>query len=236
MEIHARNIAVHGPHGQLLPATSLRVAEGQVALVKAGRQEATAFALAISGRLELTTGAVLLDGEADEQALRRLVAVIDSPEVSEPEAALPLSAVVAEEIAYTGGSADRNAVDEWLHKLGAERYATARFESVPPTLRVEILTALAAARPGVRALVLDRPDRHAEDDPSSWWPSAIRHAKRGLAVVVLCSPAIARLMGVPSATIGLLDQPDAIVLAPDPPADAASTQTLPTLAERGADQ
>lgn len=214
MEIHARQISVNGPHGTMLPPTSLRVAGGELTLVKGGREEATAFALAVTGRMATTTGAVLIDGEGDEVTLRTITAVVDSPEVSEPEPALPLTAVLAEELDHAGGDGGQATVTEWLRRLGAQNYANTRFEFVPATIRIRALLDIAATRPGVRMLVLDSPDRHSHD-PNDWWPHALRHARDGLAVVVLCAHAMARLMGVDSATIGALEQPRPVGFAPE---------------------
>lgn len=207
MLIHARQLSVEGPHQTLLPPTSLRLAPGQVALVKGMATECTAFGLALTGRMPTATGAVLLDGRSDDATLRRRSAVVDAPEVTEPDPALTFSAVLAEEIDYTAGPGGKHAVASWLRRLGAVDYADARIESVPAAARTQALLELAAARPGVRLLVLDSPDRHSPD-PNDWWPHALHHAHAGCAVAVLCGHATAAAMGVPAATIGELDQPE----------------------------
>ncbi|MBO0839850.1 MAG: ABC transporter ATP-binding protein, partial [Sciscionella sp.] len=124
VQIHARHIAIHGKHGdELLPPTSLRVASGELALVACSQQQAIAFALAFSGRMATDDGAVLIDGYGDDPVLRRLVGVVDAPGVTEPEPALPLRAVVAEQLAVAGCPASRNAVEDWLVEHAADEFA-----------------------------------------------------------------------------------------------------------------
>lgn len=235
MEIHARQIAVAGEHGWLLPPTSLRIGTGQLALVGCGNIDPTAFALTFSARMEPTSGAVLLNGAGDPFALRDRIAVVDAPDVTSPEPALPLSAVVAEELAYAGAAADRVAVGEWLDDAGAAQYAQTRFELVPPELRTDLLTELAAQRQGVDVLVLVAPDRHG-GNPDDWWAVAVRHARQGTAVVLLCADPATALFSVPSARLGRLDQPPPVqVTGPEQSANGQYTEsldgTLPNLAE-----
>lgn len=238
MDIHARQVAVEGAHGWLLPPTSLRIGDGQLALVGCGNIDPTAFALVFAGRMEPTHGAVLLDGAGNPVALRERVAVVDAPEVSEPEPVLPLSAVVAEELALAGAAADRESVAAWLDDVGVSGYAQTRFELVPPEVRTELLTDLAAIRRGVDVLVLVTPDRHG-GNPDDWWTVAIRHARAGAAVVLLCADPATALFSVHSARLGQIEQPPAIQVAGSPgqhrsPNDQPTESfggTLPSLAE-----
>ena len=46
--------------------------------------------------------------------LRRRVAVVDAPGITEPDDALPVQTVVGEELAIAGHKAGRKAVQEWL--------------------------------------------------------------------------------------------------------------------------
>ncbi|MGH3621585.1 MAG: hypothetical protein ACRDQ5_07320, partial [Sciscionella sp.] len=177
--------------------------------------DATAFALVFSGRMEPTAGAVLLNGTGDAPTLRELVAVVDAPGVSEPEPTLPLSAVVAEELALASAPADRAAVDDWLQAHGVFEFGDHRFENIPAAARTDLLVELATARPGVQVLMLDTPDRHT-GDPDGWWSCAIRQARRGVAVVVLCADPVAHLLSVSAARLGQLEQPAPLrVVEPD---------------------
>lgn len=238
MEIHARQIAVEGEHGWLLPPTSLRIGNGQLALVGCGNVDPTAFALTFSARMEPTTGAVLLDGVGNPVSLRERVAVIDAPGVTEPEPALPLSAVVAEELALADAACDSVSVAGWLDEVGASTYAQTRFELVPPELRTELLAQLAVLRRGVDVLVLVTPDRHG-GNPDDWWTVAIRYARAGLAVVLLCADPATALFSVPSARLGQIEQPPAIQVAGAGEAERSRNGqhtewfggTLPSLAE-----
>ncbi|HEX6343951.1 ATP-binding cassette domain-containing protein [Umezawaea sp.] len=208
MEIHAQRVGVTGAHGPLLRPTTLRVGPGEFVLV-AGEPGAghTALGLALSGRLRPSTGSVLLDGTDNPSELRGRVALVDAPEVNEPEAALKLSTVVGEELAMIGERSGRKAVADWLVEHGAEEHATSRFEHVPADLRCALLLELAAARPGVGALVLDSPDRY-HGTPETWLGLARALVTPERSVVVLCSTSSARLLDVTAARLGEDNTPE----------------------------
>lgn len=198
----AEGVAVDGAHGVLLAPTSLRAVPGSVLLV-AGTPGSghTALALALAGRMRPDRGTVTLDGDDDPRRLRRAVAVVDTPGVSEPEPVLPLRTVVGEELAMAGRGTTPRAVTEWLGARGAESWVRSRFEDVPAPVRIGLMTALAASRPGVRVLVLTAPDRHG-GTPVTWWQVASEHARAGFTVVVTCTEGSAALLGVPAVRLG----------------------------------
>jgi ABC-type multidrug transport system ATPase subunit len=227
VEIYARQVGVTGPHGPLLRPTSLRIRTGELTLVagEPGRGH-TALALTLAGQLRPDTGEVLVDGRADRAALLRRVAVVDAPQVTEPDDGLRLAAVVAEELALSGAPAGRRAVAGWLAERDGTRYARDRFLTLPPALRTRLLVELAAARPGNEVLILDCPDRHT-DDVQGWWELAQAHAQRK-AVVVLCSNSSAQLLGAPAARLGQPNEPVAAAGHPNEP-ELAATQATTTL-------
>ncbi|WNV89543.1 hypothetical protein [Umezawaea sp. Da 62-37] len=219
MEIHARRVGVTGAHGPLVRPTTLLVGTGGFALVAGDPGTGhTAFGLVLSGRLKPGSGSVLLDGVDDPKELRKRVALVDAPDVNEPEAALSLGVVVGEELAMIGRRSGRKAVADWLADRDADRYADSRFEHVPPDVRCALLLELAAARPGVRALVLDTPDRY-HGVPESWLELAQARVTPELSVVVLCTTASARLLDIPTARLGEDNTPPAEVVD-DTAADA----------------
>jgi energy-coupling factor transporter ATP-binding protein EcfA2 len=210
VEIHVQSVGVDGAHGPLLEPTSLRVRTGELALV-AGEPGTghTALALAMGGRMKPSVGSVLLDGKADDEGLRRLVAIVDAPDVSAPEEALTLGTVMGEELAFAKQPASRKAVADWLLAHESRDHATARYEAVPAEVRTRLLVEAASQRPGIGALILVLPDRHGAG-PQTWWTTASRAAENGLAVVVLCSETSARLLDVPAARIGDREQPETL--------------------------
>jgi ABC transporter len=222
VEIRARRVGVQGAHGPLLRPTSLAVRSGEVVVVSGEPGDGhTALALALSGRMRPTSGAVLLDGRENPRALRRHVAVVDAPGVSAPEDALDLATVVAEELGYAGRRRGHHAVHTWLAERDAASYARQRVESVPADLRTRLLVDLAARRPGVEGLILTCPDRHG-GDPHEWWYLAVEQADAGRAVVVLCSNHTADDLDTAVARLGEQQQPPPLVVrAGSEPAGAA---------------
>jgi ABC-type cobalamin/Fe3+-siderophores transport system ATPase subunit len=207
VEIVATGVEVIGAHGPLLAPTSLRARTGQVLLVvgdpNSGR---TALALALSGRLRPTRGTVRLDGAIDATALRRRVAVVDAPQITEPDGALVVRDVVAEGLSLAGRRSGHRRVRDWLSARGWHVEGEARFEKLAGFERTRLLLELAREASATEALVLDCPDRHG-GDPHGWHSLAARHAEHGLAVIALCSPHSADRLGVSAARVGA-DNPE----------------------------
>ncbi|WP_275293776.1 ABC transporter ATP-binding protein [Amycolatopsis sp. La24] len=229
MQVRADRVSLKGPHGPLLPPTSLTVEEGCLTVVHGEPGVGiTALALALAGRLKPTTGTVTAEPEGD---LRRLVAVVDSPGVSEPDEALSLRIVAGEELALAHRPSSKDAVTAWLSQHDAAPYADSRFENLEPALRIRLLAALAAERDGVRVLVLDAPDRHTSN-VETWAAVAKEHAARGFAVAVLAATTPESALPFPPAKVGEVEQPDPVRLyAPPEPAEAEQTQQLTDTAE-----
>lgn len=200
MEIVATGVEVVGAHGPLLAPTSLRVTDGQTLLVtgEAGTGK-TALALALSGRLKPSSGSVRLDGSASADALRRAVAVVDAPQITEPDDALQVTNVVAEGLSLARRRSTRRRVRDWLAER--ELPGDVRFENLTAHQRTRLLIDLACESRTARALVLDCPDRHGHD-PQHWYAAATARAEAGMAVVVLCSTHSADKLGAPAVRIG----------------------------------
>lgn len=203
MEIVANGVEVIGAHGPLLAPTSLRVTDGQTVLVtgEAGTGK-TALALALSGRLKPSSGSIRLDGSAHPDELRRAVAVVDAPQITEPDDSLQVRDVTAEGLALARRGSTRRKVRGWL----AERQLPGhvRFENLTAHQRTRLLVDLACESRTTRALVLDCPDRHG-DDPQLWYSLATARAEEGMAVVVLCSTHSTDKLGAPAVRIGADD-------------------------------
>lgn len=222
-------VAVSGAHAPLLRPTSLALHDGQVQLAvgPAGAGH-TALALASAGRIRPSSGRVLLDDVEAPAALRRTVAIVDAPGVSEPDGGLPLTTVVGEELAMARLRAGRGAVVAWLADRDAAEHARTRYEDVPAPVRLRLMTELAAARPGVRALVLTAPDRHSIP-PAVWWHIACVHAGRGLAVLVTAQEIVGALLDAAPAVIGAADPGRPTTIAA---AEPALSPTAPDVDER----
>lgn len=161
MQITAEKVSVDGPHGVLLEPTSLSLESGEVTVV-AGPPGAghTALSLVLSGRMAPHRGRVLVEGQPDTKRLRRITALVDVPEVCDPDEVLPLKTVVGEELAIAQLPAGRHGVTHWLDEHDAAELRNTRVEHLSGEFRIEMLTEMAASRPGIEALVVCCPDRY----------------------------------------------------------------------------
>lgn len=178
--------------GEALPATSVAFESGAAArLVAETEQRPTVLGLLASGRMRPSTGRVLLDGapalRGTRRDLRRRVALVDAPSVSEPDGRVSLAGVLAEELLFAGIPGDPVSVRRWAEQLalpGLDR----PLAEVDPRTRLRALTEIAILRDDIEALVLVSPDRHG-GDPDAWWRQATSLADRGFAVLAIVGAA-----------------------------------------------
>lgn len=219
MQLEATRISVRGPHAPMLNATSVQVADHQVVLLAGYPGPGhVAAGLGLSGRLKPDTGSVRLDGSTDAGLLRRRVAVVDAPGITEPDDALPVQTVVGEELAIAGQKAGRKAVLEWLSEHDAAEHADKRFEHLPVAARTKLLAELTVARADVKLVILTMPDRHG-GDPHEWYALGRSLAARGYGVIITCADASVRLLDVKAGQLGSVDQPDPVQVAPIAPVE-----------------
>jgi len=176
-----------GRRGEALGATSLSYRSGRATLAVAEtEQRPTVLGLIASGRMRPDAGTVALDEATDRRArnaLRRRVALVDAPDVSEPAPNIAVAGVVAEELMFAGLASDPLSARRWLDEHDLRSSAR-----------------LASARPGVDGLVLVSPDRHG-GDPAQWWELAEEFADRGFAVLVIAGEAAAAALADTSASL-----------------------------------
>jgi len=187
-----------GRKGQALPEMTLGFESGHARFVRAEtEQRPTVLGLIASGRMRPDTGRVTIDTEADAGALRRRVALVDAPEVSDPHPGVTVAAVVGEELMFAGLGATPLHARRWLANLGFADVANAPIGTVDPAARVRILCELAVLRAGVEGIVLVSPDRHG-GRPDGWWRISAEFAERGYAVLVIVGGAAAAVIaGMP---------------------------------------
>lgn len=149
-----------------------------------GIQRPTVLGLIASGRMRPDTGRVSLDGADDAKALRRRVALVDTPDVSDPHPDIALAGVVGEELTFAGVGATPLHARRWLARLGFSELASVPIGNIDPAARVRILCELAILRKGVEGMVLVSPDRHG-GSPDGWWRIAGEFADRGYATLVI---------------------------------------------------
>ncbi|MCT2086336.1 hypothetical protein M3D75_09455 [Microbacterium enclense] len=172
-----------------LPETSTSYETGRATLAVAEtEQRPTVLGLVASGRMKIDGGSVTIDGRVDAGAIRRRVALVDAPVVSEPEPNVTVTGVVAEELMFAGHAPTPFAAQRWLEGLGLESLASLPVGNVDAAARIRLLLELAALRMDVEGIVLVAPDRHG-GEPTAWWRIAREFAERGYAVLVIAGHA-----------------------------------------------
>lgn len=184
-----------GRRTEALPATTIGYESGRTTLARAEtEQRPTVLGLLASGRMRPDTGTVTIDGRADAAAIRRTIALVDAPDVSDPAPNVTVAGVAAEELMFAGVPSDPVSVARRLDDLGLRGVARIPIANLDPITRLRLLTELAILRDGVEGLVLVSPDRHG-GDPLEWWDLAKRLADRGFAVLVIAGDASAAAIG-----------------------------------------
>ncbi|GAA4367111.1 ABC transporter ATP-binding protein [Paeniglutamicibacter cryotolerans] len=199
----ADSLAIDGRHAPLLEPTSLAAARGELLLVHAEPQQTrTALALGLTARMRPSAGAVSWSGDSTLRGVRRISALVDSPEINEPEAHLKVRDLVAEDLAlHPGPFWRRSAVEKWMELHGMDDLSGQWLDAIDPFDRLRLLTHLALESSHADLLVFDAPDRHGI--PSADWLdylSGVAGGRRNPAVVAIvgripdrCSVPVARV-------------------------------------------
>ena len=188
-----------GRRGIALPHLSLTYGNSLARLAVAEtEQRPTVLGLIAAGRMTPDTGTVRIDGIPDRAALRRRVALVDAPEVSDPAPNVTVAGIVAEELMFAG-----RPVKRWLTSHDAASLARRPIADVAPADRIRLLMELAILRPDVEGLVLVSPDRHG-GHPERWWQIAAGFAERGTSVLVIAGAASGAVLAdiAPRAELG----------------------------------
>ncbi|MBV1780982.1 ABC transporter ATP-binding protein [Paeniglutamicibacter sp. ABSL32-1] len=227
----ADNLAIAGRHLPLLEPTSLAVARGELLLVAAEPQPTrTALSLGLSARMRPTGGTVGWSGNTSLRSVRRISALVDSPEINEPEAHLKVRDLVAEDLALQPGPIwRRSGIDAWMKKHHMDELANEWLDAIDPLARLALLTHLALEDRGVEVLVFDSPDRHGipEDDWFRYLES-VATGRRAPAVVAVAQRIPAN-WGGSTAWAGRVQEK--LAVAPAPAADP-ETEDQATAAPR----
>lgn len=195
---------VAGVHEPFVEGVSFTAQAGEVSLVSTDPGiPQVALALALGGRVELLHGRVAFGGVTERAELQRSTRLVDVADVTSPEEAISVRAVVQEELALAEQPASRAAVAACLAERGLTESATRPWGQLPAGVRTSLLLELGARHPHVRALVLAGPERHG-GDPAPWLEECHRLAATGLAVIVVTTAAtvaaLTALQGAPTPT------------------------------------
>ncbi|MGN8026332.1 hypothetical protein [Microbacterium sp. 22242] len=228
-------IAVHevskGKKGQALPPTSLEIETGHARFVLAETElRPTVLGLIATGRMRPDSGEVTIDGARNAKELRRRMALVDAPEVSDPHPGVTLAGVVGEELMFAGLPASPLHARRWLEQIGFAELAGRPIGTVKPSVRVRVMAELAVLRDDIEGFVLVSPDRHG-GRPEGWWRIATEFADRGFAVLVIVGGSAAAVIErLPEALE--TDYPSNATVPVRPLADfTGSTAVMPVPAE-----
>lgn len=215
-----------GRQGQALPETSLHYESGDVRFVLAETEQRPAvLGLIASGRMRPDTGRVTIDDNADARGLRRRIALVDAPDVSDPHPGVAVAGMVGEELMFAGKPATPVHARRWLASAGFADIAGVPIGNVDPFARVRILCELAVLRDGVEGIVLVHPDRHG-GSPDGWSRIAREFAERGYAMLVIIGgSAAAAIERMPAAGAHPRDDGFDAALVPDRLPDAPRPAT-----------
>jgi len=194
MKIELRGVS-KGRDGEVLPHTDLTFGTGEAVFARAEtEQRPTVLGLLASGRMKPDEGAIEIDGMADAADMRRRVALVDAPDVSEPAPRVTVGAVTAEELMFAGMASGSRAVHRWLSHQHLDHLVRRPMATVHPRARMHLLTELAVLRADVEGLVVVAPDRHG-GDPRIWWDQALALADRGFAMLMIAGYSSAKVIG-----------------------------------------
>ena len=125
-----------GRAGQALPPMSLEFHSGAVRFALAEtEQRPTVLGLIASGRMKPDTGRVTIDDSVNTKELRRRIALVDAPDVSDPHPDITLAGVVGEELMFAGVGATPLHARRWLTQLGFDELASTPIGNRSPALK-----------------------------------------------------------------------------------------------------
>ncbi|GAA1496628.1 hypothetical protein GCM10009628_16310 [Paeniglutamicibacter kerguelensis] len=230
----ANSLAIAGRHQPLLEPTSLAVARGQILLVQAEPQPTrTALSLGLSARMRPSSGSVAWSGNSTLRSVRRISALVDSPEINEPEAHLKVRDLVAEDLALQPGPLwRRSSIDSWMERHRMDHLADSWLDAIDPLDRLALLTHLALEDHRVELAVFDSPDRHGIPE-ESWidYLQTVAAGRRSPAVVAVVTriPLWWEGAGTYAGAVQRHDafEPPATPGTAETTADAAATDSIP---------
>ena len=193
--IEVKKLAINKGRIPIIEPTSLRIKQSDLMLI-VGETEVSqvSFALSLAGRMKLSSGSVKIDNEENPELLQEMVALVDVPNISEPDDVMKLEMIVGEELAIAGRKAMPKHVRAFLQQNKISKYAKETFETLPNKIRYDVLMKLASIRPNTKVLLLVEPDRLG-GKPEIWWRIAKKYNKLGFTVVVQCRESSARILG-----------------------------------------
>ena len=193
--IEVKKLAINKGRIPIIEPTSLRIKQGDLTLI-VGETEVSqvAFALSLAGRMKLSSGSVKIDNNENPELLQEIVALVDVPNISEPDDVMKLETIVGEELAIAGQKAMPKHARAFLQQNMISKYAKETFETLHNKIRYDVLMKLASIRPNTKVLLLVEPDRLG-GKPEIWWRIAKKYNKLGFTVVVQCRESSARILG-----------------------------------------
>ena len=173
--IEVKKLAINKGRIPIIEPTSLRIKQGDLTLI-VGETEVSqvAFALSLAGRMKLSSGSVKIDNNENPELLQEIIALVDVPNISEPDDVMKLETIVGEELAIAGQKAMPKHARAFLQQNMISKYAKETFETLPNKIRYDVLMKLASIRPNTKVLLLVEPDRLG-GKPEIWWKIAKKY-------------------------------------------------------------
>src|SRR4051795_9288558 len=139
------DVGVAGTHEPFVTGVAFTAPAGAVTLVATDPGiPQVALALAIGGRVELLRGRVVMGGAAGREELQLRTRLVDVPDVTAPEEAIAVRAVVQEELALAEHSASRAAVAAFLAEHDLGEVSGRPWGRLPAAVRTSLLLELGA--------------------------------------------------------------------------------------------
>jgi len=222
MRVQLQQAAIGRGLGAAVPALDL-VVDGPVPVVVAVQTDERPLlvSMLLAGRIRSDSGRVLVDGREDADELRRRTALVDTPIVAEPTAAIALRTIVAEEFSFAGLPTSGRAVRGFLADHDLADYAALPMRSLPPADRIRLLSELAVLRDKVDGIIVTSPERHG-GEPSQWYGPLAALAERGVTVTIVTDYATAEILVSLGARDGTGPEPEPSSPIDSPESDLSS--------------
>jgi hypothetical protein len=194
----ATEVSLRGIVGEILPPTSVEVAQGGLTIITGGSQLAkNALGLTLTGRMTGYKGLLHLSNNLSLKQLRLTSALIDAPKLSEPDEWMPLGKFATGELKIGRQPHTAQAVANFLQTHNALDYINTKMGELPVKLMYTLVIELVKLRQNssgeqlVKTFCFVSPGRH--DTKIENWGQPILslfEANSDYTVILICQESI----------------------------------------------